>query len=167
MYSKIAEISLKETLAYRIDLFGGIVNSVIRLVVMWFVWSAIFSSGNMQGITFQAMITYVSISAVLSTYGYLMLEFAIEEDVKTGSIANYLVKPFKYPVYLFFNQLGTIGASLITVAAPVAVIAFIFLNIGLPANAIAFLISVVLGIFISFLLSLLTGMWAFWTTGNI
>lgn len=167
MYLKIAEVSLKESFAYRIEFIGGIISSLVQLIVFWFVWTAVFTSGKITGITLPTMITYISISTILRTYGYSGLEFKIEDDVKIGTISNYLVRPFIYPIYCLFDQFGDIIASLMIVAAPVSVVAFLFLNVAAPADFLAFLISAVFGFFISYLLSFLTGMWAFWTTGNI
>lgn len=167
MYFKITEMSIKNYFAYRVELLGGLINSFISLIVLWFVWNAIFASGSIEGITLPAMITYVAISAILRTYGYFGLEFEIEDDVRTGSIANYLVRPFKYPLYCLFQQFGNLLGTLAIVTIPMIVIGFFLLNISMPANLIAFLVSAILGFFLSFLISFLTGMWSFWTKGSI
>jgi len=169
VYKEIALTSFKEEVVYRVEFIMSIVGSIIYIVVFWFFWNAIFKSygaGSLQGFTLPMMITYSSISAILVLYSRSMIEFFIEENVKTGFISVILTKPINYPLYYLFRELGATFFKFLTRGLPIFLIAFFILNIYLPASPIFFL-SVFLGFFINFFIALITGLWSFWTAGSI
>lgn len=169
MYKEIALTSFKEEVIYRVEFIVSLISSLTRIVVLWFLWNAIFKAygaETLKGFTLPMMITYVTISSILSIYNRSMTEFSIEENVKTGFISVILTKPFSYPLYHLSREIGTTLFSFLTKGLPIFLISLIFLNIALPSSPI-FFVSLILGFFINFFLILLTGLWSFWSSGNI
>ncbi|NIM46718.1 MAG: hypothetical protein GTN40_00990 [Candidatus Aenigmarchaeota archaeon] len=169
MYHKIVFTKFKENFVYRVDVIGGIINSFIELVALWFVWNAIFASSGVltiKGITLPAMITYISISTVIRIYSHSYTEYMIHDDVKHGGIVVAITKPINYIFFVLSRELGITFFRFIARGIPILLVAFIVLGAGLPLSPIFFFISFILGFFINFFLVLLIGLWSFWA-GNI
>jgi ABC-2 type transport system permease protein len=169
LYKEIALTTLKEESAYRTEIIVSFIGSMVSLAVWYFLWSAIFSAygaDTIQGFTFQTMITYLSVTAVLHFYNRSSVEYWIESDVRTGFVSMLMTKPFKYPVYYFFKDIGRFAFALIMRGVPLMLIAFVVLGIALPSNPLFFL-SAALAFVINFLMMFMTGMWAFWSSGSI
>jgi len=169
MYKEIAITSFKEEVIYRVEFLVSLISYFARIVVLWFLWNAIFNaygSETLKGFTLPMMITYVSISTILGVFSRSETEFYIEENVKTGFISVLLTKPMSYPLFYLFREIGTTGFKLLTRGLPIFLFSLIFLNIAFPSSPI-FFISLILGFFINFFLILLTGLWSFWSSGNI
>lgn len=169
MYKEIALTSFKGEIIYRVEFIISLISFFVRIIVLWFLWNALFKAygaETLKGFTLPMMITYVSISAILNIFSRSETEFNIEENVKTGFISVLLTKPFSYPLFYLFREIGTTGFSLLTKGLPIFLFALVFLSITFPASPL-FFVSVALGFFINFFLVLLTGLWSFWSSGNI
>ena len=169
MYGRVAEISLKDALAYRVEFFTGMIGNLVQLAVFWYVWKAIYaaSSAPLAGISLAAMLTYMSVSVALRGFFYSESEFSIENEVKTGGLAAILIKPISYPMYCLSRQLGGTVLSLFSQVIPIVVIAIFLIGIPAPAAPLAFAVSVVMGFVINWTMIWLTGMWVFWSSGTI
>jgi len=167
-YLNILIASFKEEMTYRLDFLAGIIAPFIQIIVLWFVWSAVFSSSptpEIRGFTFSTMITYTAVAIVMRSYVYPNIEFFVEEGVRTGSIATILIKPLSYPLFCFARHAGQIAIWMITYI-PIVLFSFLILGINGPASLL-FFVSAFIGYLISYLLVFITAMWAFWTTGQI
>jgi ABC-2 type transport system permease protein len=172
MYKGIFSIAFKNVYAYRVEAFSGAINSLANLFVLWVVWIAIFAASTTEiigGFTLPMMINYVILSALIQTYTWTMVEYGMEEEIKSGSIATLLLKPFKYPFYHFFKDFGmVVGSSIIKFPIMVAVAVFALgFTIAAPEVIIITGISTILGYLVNFLVAFLVGLWAFWTVGSI
>jgi ABC-2 type transport system permease protein len=169
VYKEIALTTLKEETVYRAELIVSFIGSIITLAVWYFLWDAIFKAygaETIKGFTFPLMITYLAINGVLRFYNRSAIEYWMEDDVRSGFVSILMTKPFKYPIYYFFRDLGRFSFSLITRGIPLLLIAFLFLHISLPTSPIFFL-SAALAFVINYLMLFLTGMWSFWSSGSI
>jgi ABC-2 type transport system permease protein len=169
MYKEIALTSFKEEIAYRVEFIVSLLGAIIQLVVFWFLWNAIFKAYGaeaLKGFTLPIMLTYVSIAAILTFYNRSMIEYLIEEDVKTGFISVILTKPVSYPIFYLFREIGRISFLFLTRGLPIILFAFLFFNISAPSSPLFFL-SMALGFFINYFLIFLTGIWSFWNSGSI
>jgi ABC-2 type transport system permease protein len=170
MYRKLIGFAFKESMTYRVQFFVGIASAFIQLVVMWYVWNSVFASSGsatIGGFTLQAMITYVVISSALRVFQYSDIEYMLEYHVKTGKISNVITKPWFYPLYILFLDIGYLIFIILSRSVPILLAGFFFLGASLTSNSIAFLVSAGLGYLIMFALSFLTGLWSFWSSGSI
>jgi len=167
-YWAVMQTCFKDQLAYRFELLNGMVSPFLSIAVLWFVWNAVYASSSspvIGGYTFSAMITYISLTVVMRTYTWLYTEYAVEQDVKSGSVASILIKPLSYPLYNFARDTGATVWWMIT-KLPLLVFVFYFMGISGPASPL-FFISAFLGYIINYFIVFLTAMWAFWTAGSI
>ncbi len=167
-YWAVMQTCLKDQLVYRFELLNGIISPFLTVIVLWFVWTAVYASSStpvIGGYTFTAMITYTALAVVMRTYTWLYTEYAVEHDVKSGSVASILIKPLSYPLYNFARDTGATVWWLAT-KLPLIVFAFIFMGVIGPASPLFFL-SAFLGYVINYFMVFITAMWAFWTAGSI
>jgi ABC-2 type transport system permease protein len=169
-YIDITISGVKEALVYRADFFIGLLNGLINLLVLWFIWNAVFAASEVStigGFTLSAMMTYVVISASLKPLTYPGIEHRIEWDVRDGRISTLLTKPMSYPLFRIFKGFSHAIFVSITNVLPIVFISILLIGISAPVNVLAFLISVILGYFVNYMLAFLTGMWAFWSEGSV
>jgi ABC-2 type transport system permease protein len=169
VYKEIILTTFKEEFAYKTEFVMSLIGSMINLFVLWFLWNAIFNAygaATLKGFTLPMMITYISISTILGLYSRSMIEYMIEEDVKTGFLSVMLTRPISYPLYYLFREIGKIIFFLMTRGLIIILISVLIFNIYSPSNPIFFL-SMILGFFINFFMVFLTGLWSFWSSGSI
>jgi ABC-2 type transport system permease protein len=111
--------------------------------------------------------TYLAIASVIRSLIGTNVEYSIESDVKTGSIATILTKPVSYPLYRSFKGFGVAIAGILMGCIPILALSFIFLNISLPVNLPMFIVSLALGFLVNYMMVLLIGMWSFWSGGSV
>jgi len=170
IYVNITISSVKQALAYRIEFFTRMAGSLIELLVLWFVWVSVFAASGLDvigGFNFSTMLTYLAVASMIRPLIGSIMDFSIEEDVRSGRISTILTKPVSYPLYKIFMGFSTFILSLFVNTLPIFLISFFILRISLPVDLLSFSVSVVLGFFVSYLMIFLTGMWAFWSEGNI
>lgn len=170
MYRSIALIKFKEEFAYKHRALFSLIGSTLAVILLWYLWTAIFTSSPetiIGGFSLSAIITYTIISTAMRAPNSTYFEYGIESDVRTGFISTQMVKPYSYPIYQFFINMGESFYKMITLTVPMLLLGFLFFNLSLPVNTLAFLISVTLGFIINFAMAMITGLWAFWTAGNI
>ena len=170
MYRTIALMEFKRQFAYKYKPILELIGNFMWIVLIWYLWTALFASSGqtvLGGFTFSAMMTYAVISNCIASFNRSFIDFHIEDDVKTGYIAIHMIKPYRYPFYNFFNHIGQTSYSFFLKAVPVFLIGVVVLKISMPADTVLFAISMAMGFLISFMILFLTGMWSFWTSGEI
>ncbi len=168
-YLKLSEISVKEMLAYRMNFIGGLAQSTITVIALWFLWKAIFASAGtteISGLTFEIMITYIIISSFIKPLAFTSVEFDIEDDARTGRITRNLTIPMSYPLFRIFLDFGETVYKIFAFGFPVFLGAIFIVKVMPPASLL-FFISIIFSYLINFLLAFLTGLWAFWSGGKI
>jgi len=169
-YLDVTIAGIKERMVYRMHFFIGLVAALINLLVLWFVWNAVFAASEtaiIGGFTLSAMITYLVVSSCLRPLTYSGMEYKVEWDVRIGRISTLLTKPVSYPIFRIFEGFSSTVFNLIINVLPIFLISVLLITISPPVNILAFLIAVTLGYFVNYLMIFLTGMWAFWSTGSV
>ena len=168
-YLKLTETSFKGMLAYRTNFIGGLAQSVLTLIAFWFLWKAIFTTAGtpeINGMTFEIMITYMVISSLIRPLAWSFVEGEIEYDVRMGGITRKLTIPMSYPLYRLFGNIGAVGYKVMTWGFPVLLGAVLIVKVSMPASLL-FFVSLIFSYLINFLLAFLTGMWVFWSGGKV
>lgn len=168
-YFKLSEMSIKSMLAYRTLFLGGLAQSVLTVIALWFLWKAIFASAGtaeIHGLTFEVMITYIVISTFIRPLGWSDVEHDIEYDVRFGRITRNLTIPMSYPLFRFFGDLGEATYLVLTRGLPILLGAIFIVKVSPPASLL-FFVSIIFSYLINFLLAFLTGLWVFWSGGKV
>ena len=164
-YYEFSLKSFKKNLAYRADVWLRVLGNVLGILVQVAIWRAVLRGGAAGGVDLPDMVTY-SILTTLVT-GILMTGLYRDADdrLRTGDIAVDLLKPLRYPLYLFADGLGRSAYQLLFTAAPTLAVAwplFGFSRPASPGHALAFLAALGLALSVSFALGYLIALLAFW-----
>ncbi len=166
---------IESSMEYRMSFVIWFGIDLMYIMIAYFTWRAVFNaseSETIEGFTFATMVAYLFLQRVVFNLTFIQPHWYITEDIKSGSIAMQLIKPINYQVKLFFQGLGTVVINLVFFVAPMMilfVIANAVLDLGFTINlytVFIFTISIVLALFINFLVSYSFGLLVFFTIGG-
>lgn len=163
-YIEFSKVSFRESFAYRIDVFSSIFSSAIFLLLYFYVWSAISSSGSISS-SLDRIMTYFVIGQVVGNTVFVNVEEYMGNKIRKGTIVNELKRPITIFSQAYFHEIGNFLFNFIAKAVPVAFLGIIFLNLSLPNlfSSFLFLLSLFLAFNLVFLLSYSASMLIFWT----
>jgi len=107
-YGAITLTNLQNQLAYVWDALGRAVFIVLIMFIFAQLWTAVYESQStteIAGLSLSATIWYFLIAEMIEL-GKFRHDQRISEEVKDGSIAYTLLRPYNYLAYHFFNGLG-------------------------------------------------------------
>ena len=164
-YGAITLMNLQNQLAYVWDALGRAVFIVLIMFIFVQLWTAVYESqgtAEIAGLTLADTIWYFLIAEMIEL-GKFRHDQSISEEVKDGSIAYTLVRPYNYLAYHFFNGMGEslVKMGLIfLLGLPVVLI-----YAGLPAitlqGFVAFLLVLLLALLLDFCMASSIGLLAF------
>jgi ABC-2 type transport system permease protein len=166
-YGSIIVMNLQNQLAYVGDAVGRAVFIVIILYIFVQLWSAVYAGQERQviaGFSLSATIWYFLLAEMIEL-GKFRHDEHISQEVKDGSIAYALVRPYNYLVYHFCNGLGETVVKMTLILGLGMPIALIYG--GLPTVEWRFLplgvITLLLALVLDFIMSSSIGLLAFVT----
>lgn len=166
-YGAITVTNLQNQLAYVWDALSRAFFIVIIMFVFVQLWSAVFESqgtAEIAGLTLANTIWYFLIAEVMEL-GKIRHDAVITAEVKDGSVAYTLTRPYNYLAYHFFNGLGetVVKMALIFVLGLPIVVYYAGLPTVQAAHLPAVLLVATLAIVIDFLVFSIIGLLAFVT----
>lgn len=163
-YLEFSKVSFRESFAYRIDAFSSIFSSGVFLLLYFYVWSAISSSGSINS-SLDRIMTYFVVGQVVGNTVFVNVEEYMGEKIRKGTIVNELKRPVTIFSQAYFHEIGNFLFNFVAKALPVAFLGAIFLQISLPGifESFMFLVSLFLAFNLVFLLSYSASMLIFWT----
>lgn len=164
-YLAYFKMSFKQHTAYRAEWFFGILNSVIQIFISVAIWKALYANREaVNGVEFSVIVTNFIISLGLSNI-FSTNDFAIQQKINDGSIANELLKPIDFRKILLAQTLADIAFKFISNFVPTFLITALVFGILPPAGIVQFLfylLSMFLGFCVLWSISLIIQMTAFW-----
>jgi len=169
-FSGVVKTSIKDSLVYRFDMAITLITAPISILVFYSLWSAIYKYSGVdviRGFTLIQLISYYVLTWVIGIFSYSDIEDAISHQVRSGGITKELLKPLNYLVSNFFITIGHRSFAMFIEIIPVFAIGFIFFNIRTSLTYLPFfLLSAIFAFILTYLLSALVGMTAFWLVQN-
>jgi len=173
-YVEFAKRAFSREATYREEVFTHIGSVALRVYLFFALWSSLYAGsgagGVKEGFTLQDMITYATLGLVLGQLYGVNGAYVIREKIREGNIAIDLMRPISVPLYVFADTVGqTAFALLQMVPAILLAIGLLALNHAhmslpdSPLDAVAFVVSVVLGFIVNFFLDLMMATITFWT----
>lgn len=164
-------MGLVNSLEYRFDFFIGILSTVFPVIIQVYLWSAIFSgsgSETMYGYSFTQMMAYIAIAGTVSKFVVTGIENLVNDDIHSGGLAVFLVKPVKYIPFRIFQMIGqklvsTIIMIIFTVIVMIVLHFIIGFNVAF-STMLLFIPAIILAIILNFYLFFLVSISAFWLT---
>lgn len=156
----------RTALAFRANVFVGLVGIVIQVALTVTVWRVVYADRPaVRGVGVEDAVAYAALAACLAAVLAPFRFSELPERVRTGVIANDVIRPVGViPQSLAVNA-GTSLAAIPRAAAgfALALLMGAFLPPGSVGAAVAFAVSVAAGWCIAMMLNLAVSMVAFWT----
>ncbi|EPF08913.1 TPA: ABC-2 family transporter protein [Bacillus cereus] len=126
-YLKPMMLSFQAVFQYRMNVVLYMIFGLIPLVALILLWHSLFETkSNIQGYTLEMMITYVIIAKLIELLLIPEMHWSINDEIQSGELSKYLIKPFSYFGYWFSHNLGNKIIHLVMSVIPI--IPIIFLN---------------------------------------
>ncbi len=112
-YKPFARASAMDMMAYRFNILTWAVVTVFEVACLVFLWLAVYQSSeggidsSIHGFTYKEMVIYVVLTTIFTfiTFNDDTLWY-INQDVRQGTIGNFLIKPISYRGKFIASNLG-------------------------------------------------------------
>lgn len=169
-YLGVIKASFKKGFVYTVDNILSVVNRIIEVSVMIFIWRAIYgNNGTINGMNLSNLIIYYALAYSL---GHIMtwgINEYMSSSIKNGRINMELLYPIDYIRYFFCYKLGGVLRQLIVISIPTFIILIILFKIKLSfdlINILFFLVITSLSVIIIFFIEFIFGLMTFYTTSG-
>jgi ABC-2 type transport system permease protein len=162
-------IGFQTALEYRANFLISIISAIVPIFIQTFFWLSIYrSSGNavVFGYTFSQIISYTVLAQLVSRFVRTGFEYEINEDIKTGGLNKFIIRPMGYFTYKLFSYMGSKIVYFIMIAVLIAVsIVVLMLNVGSSVTALStvyFMISLTFALILNFMIFFCISTLCFW-----
>ena len=124
IYMPFVNAGMQETTTYRANWIFLMIGNVLGCFVSYFIWKAVFISGNnenMNGFTMPQMVVYIFLMFLTSTLISSGGTYDIGEEIRDGSIAMRIIKPISYNSTFLFQELGNKFMTVCILIVPLVV----------------------------------------------
>lgn len=166
-YFAVFKTTLKDFTEYRNQIFITYLGWLTRLLIIIYLWKAIFlTKAQIGNYTLEEMLGYFILVQMIMSFVFSHIGFHYARDINNGDLANFLHRPISYPLYKFVYELGTNVARTLVGISIYLLIIFLF-----PKNFVFHLswiqvplatISLFLSFVINYCLVAMIGMMSFW-----
>lgn len=166
-YGSVTLVNLQNQLAYIWDVLNRAVFVTMIMFIFVQLWSVVYESqgtNEIAGLTLANTIWYFLIAEMMEL-GRVRHDQNISNEVKDGTIAYTLIRPYNYLAYHFANGLGEISIKMIaifTFGLPI-VIYYAGVPQVVPIHLLGTLVVILLAVIIDFLIFSMIGLLAFVT----
>jgi ABC-2 type transport system permease protein len=153
-YFALIRSGLMETLVYRMSFVIKIAGNLIYIIVIYFLWKAIFESAGtstVAGMSFPETLVYLVLASSLFAVIDVYLVWDTYGLVQSGMIINDLIKPVGYRSFHYCPYFGNMISNFILTFIPTFFLVY-FLSGGyftLGINLLWFIVSVIIAIMIN------------------
>lgn len=167
-YYLIVQNTINEYLAYALNFVMWRTRVILRLLVVYFLWSAIFSQNKtVLGYQQNEILTYILLVPLISSI-ITGSKSDIGAEINHGNLSNYLLKPLSSFKYWFTKDLAD---KMLNICFSLVEIVFLYVLLKPdlflqtdPLNIIFFAICLLLSMILFFFINNSLGFLAFWTT---
>ncbi len=171
-YLQIFKISLVQEFAYRLNFIMWRVRNVMQIFLVFFLWNSVFSDPTRMvfGYDRGKILTYVFGILILKAIVLSARAVDVAGEISRGDLSNFLLKPINYFKFWFTRDISSKALNLGFAIVEVLIL-FILLKPPLfiqteIISLFGFLVSLVLAVFLFFLLLFLINLVAFWMPEN-
>lgn len=161
-YFALTRAGIIECMSFRTSLFIMVFGNILYLVLIYFVWKAIFASSGtdvVNGMTFESTMIYLVLATALFNFMEMYIVWEIGRDIQSGKIALNLIKPMQYKDYLFWSVSGSFLVNFVFTFVPTFLVVYLVTKgtIQLGINLLYFVIAVVLAVLINYQIDFIIG----------
>jgi ABC-2 type transport system permease protein len=170
-YAKCLGLGFKAGIEYRVNILFSLAGAIAPVVIQTALWAVLYSGGgsaDMFGFSYAQMVAYTVVAQIVSRLVRTGFEYDMNNDIRSGSLDRYLVKPVGYFGYRLFAFLGDkIVQTAAMGALLAAAVAFLSVALGfalsIPA-VLLFLLGMAAAFILNFLIFWCIGLVGFWLT---
>lgn len=167
-YYLVAKNTWDEILSYRVNFTLWRIRTVVAILISYFLWSSVIpQNGNLFGYTREMMISYILIGPILYSIIFATRTHEISENINSGDLSLWLVKPFGYFKFWFARDMGDKAMNLAFCIVEFSLLILILQpGLFIQTNAIYLslvLMAVILAVLLQFYISCLISMMGFWS----
>ena len=161
-YFALTRGGILELTAFRMSMALNFVGNIIYMIVVYFLWSAIYEStptGIVNGMTFSDTLIYLTLASAICSLVEVYLVWQMGRDIQSGQFSLYFTKPTDFFLYQFFNQSGNIATGFIVTFLPTFFIVDFLSSWRIPigVNILFFAMSLIFSIIINFCIDFMIG----------
>lgn len=169
-YYLIAKTSLQSNMAYSANFITGTFFYAFIIFIFFQLWKTIYGGNKaLSGYSLKQIIWYCIITEMIVISRSNVFN-DLNAEIKDGSIAYLLNRPYHYLLYQFSNGAGMMSLKLTINILTGFIIGFVYVG-GLEnfkLYSLPFVIlSGIIGIFINFFMNMTIGMSSFWLEDNL
>ena len=164
-------IGVQSALEYRVNTLLLLVSCFFPILIQIYMWQALYgNSGEAQlfNYTYPQMMLYAVLATVISKIIAADFCGAVAEDIKSGGLSKYLIKPISYISYITCQFIGDKIANisvLIVIAAVMLILFSVIYSISFSLSALLlFILAIFVAMVLKFMISYLISCMAFWLT---
>lgn len=168
IYWELASRSFRQVLTYRGATFAGLFTNAVFGVIIASTFVGFYGAvdgGSVRGWSEQQTLTLMWISQAILMVMFVWGWWEVARTIQTGQIAMDLLKPMNFVAYWLARDLGRAAAQMLVRFIPTFIIGNLLYDLlapATPANAAAFLASLLLGVIVSFGWRFLLNATSFW-----
>lgn len=164
-YIEFASKKFQNKMAYRLEFFMGIINTIITIVVYLCIYKALYGDKTeVDGISFAMVATSFVISLGLSS-AFEYNEMFLQHKVEDGSITNELLKPVNFMLRLLAENVGEGIFKIVFQFLPALAFTMLYAKLCPPKSIlhlVVMIFSVGFGYLILWLIGFIVQTWSFW-----
>lgn len=164
-YIEFASKKFQNKMAYRLEFFMGIINTIITIVVYLCIYKALYGDKTeVDGISFAMVATSFVISLGLSS-AFEYNEMFLQHKVEDGSITNELLKPVNFMLRLLAENVGEGIFKIVFQFLPALAFTMLYAKLCSPKSIlhlVVMIFSVGFGYLILWLIGFIVQTWSFW-----
>jgi ABC-2 type transport system permease protein len=169
LYWEVARRALQRQLAYRTENVAGLVTNVFFGYIRAAVFVAVYQNqaGSIGGYDAQGAVSYTWITQSMIMIVALWGWWDVELTIRTGDVVSDLAKPFSYVGFWLARDLGRAAYFVLFRAVPIMLAGQLLYGLHWPSSVVAWLafaLSALLALVVSFGWRFLLNVSAFWTT---
>jgi ABC-2 type transport system permease protein len=171
LYWEVARRALQRQLAYRTENLAGLVTNTffayLRGALFLSAYQGLRSTTRIAGYDEQAAVSYMWITQAMVMILALWGWWDVEETIRTGDVVSDLSKPFAYLGFWLARDLGRAAYFVVFRGLPILLAGQVLFGLHWPSSVTAWLafgLSTLLAVVISFGWRFLLNVSAFWTT---
>ena len=167
-YFSVFKVSFQEEFAYKVNFIMWRVRNILQIFLVFFLWDAVFANPNVSlfGYDRAKILTYVFGILIVRAFVFSARAIDVASDVSSGDISNLLLKPVNYFWYWLTRDLSSkalnMGFAVVEFAALFVLLRPPFFLQTNPVTFLAFVLSLLLAMFIFFELVFVTSAVPFW-----
>jgi len=166
-YLEVFKVTWEEYMIYRLNFTMWRIRTILRLMIVFFLWSAIFiGRTKIFGYSEAQMMTYILGTSIVSSFVLSSRTVDVGGEINEGKLTNYLLKPLSYFRFWFTKDIADKLFNLVFSIVEFFILLILFKPPIFVQNdmisAVLSLIAIFFSIGMYFFINLLLGFIAFW-----